>query len=710
MSLTLGATFFAARNAETENRARFDRAIGNFVEVLTSRMTVYTNALVYSRNLFSMKPSLTMKEFQRFIVDMELRENFPGIQTLGYVARVGRGEAERYGKEAGLDEPLRRLDPDRHEFDIVRHVERINVATSRVLGVDLSRSPERRRAMDRARDLGIPVATSRVLPIDPADPRPSYAFLVFVPRYREGQPVDTVDQRRRALVGFVYGGFRANNLFGQITNGLRFRNAHFSLEIYDGGRVDPGQLLYSETPPPGTTLTYWSEFPFHFANHEWTIRIGAPEEFSIALLSWAPLLVLAFGSALSLIVSLTMKRSQTLAAQLQADLQVRARTERLLKEARKEADEANRAKSIFLANISHEIRTPLGVMIGFAELARLQDSAKEREESLKTVVRNGKELTRIIGDVLDVAKIEAKSFEVDLSPVSLRAVVREMLETWEPQAKAKGLRFDCVDPAAGFPDLFLSDGTRLRQILSNLLSNATKFTSAGFVRFSAGFEGTPEQAGRVCFRVEDSGIGIPREHRDRLFQPFSQGDPSITRQFGGSGLGLALSREIAEALGGTLTLADEGAGPGSCFVLALPYVQPPEEKKPDARDAGPSLEGVHILAVDDSDDNRTLIRLMLEESGARIDIAADGEDGVRQTEKRAYDLVLMDIQMPKMDGYSALGEIRRRGKSMPIVALTANAMTQERERALKAGFDAYVTKPIDRDLLLKTCHELVHRA
>ncbi len=159
-----------------------------------------------------------------------------------------------------------------------------------------------------------------------------------------------------------------------------------------------------------------------------------------------------------------------------------------------------------------------------------------------------------------------------------------------------------------------------------------------------------------------------------------------------------------------MTLADEGAGPGSCFVLALPYVQPPEEKKPDARDAGPSLEGVHILAVDDSDDNRTLIRLMLEESGARIDIAADGEDGVRQTEKRAYDLVLMDIQMPKMDGYSALGEIRRRGKSMPIVALTANAMTQERERALKAGFDAYVTKPIDRDLLLKTCHELVHRA
>ena len=706
MLLSFGAAFFAFQSAQTENRSRFDRTLITFSDLLSNRMTIYTNALIYCRNLFAVKESLTAEDFRAFVSEMHLQENYPGIHTLGYVARVDRKGAERIIAETGVSLEDVILDESRTEFDIVRFLEVINTTPSRVLGVDLGASTERKEAMNRARDLGAPVATPRVVPLNTSETKPAYAFLVFVPHYRRGAPLNTIDERRRAIKGFVYGGFRAENLFGRITESLRLRSSDFSIRIYDGPDFDEKNLLFSDEPQTATPPSFKNDFHFKFAEHAWAIRVQAPKDFSIPALAWAPYLILAVGTILSAIVALAIRRSQKISARLQEDILVRKNTEKLLNEARREADEANRAKSVFLANISHEIRTPLGVMIGFAELARTEQSEKDREAQLQTVLRNGKELTRIVGDVLDVSKIEAKSLVVEPESFDLKSMFDEVVEAWKPQVLSKGLRFDCaISPR--LPKKIVADPTRLKQILTNLLSNATKFTARGFVALSVNPDTMLSGAPALLFAVQDSGIGIPSGHRLKLFRPFSQGDESMTRKFGGSGLGLALSQEIARFMGGKLSLVNNDGQEGSHFTLRIPLEESFEEEELNpAETPKQSLKGKRILVVDDIEDNRHLIALILKDSLAAIDLAHDGDEALTCLSRQHYDLVLMDLQMPGKDGYSAFAEIRAKGITVPVAALTANALPEERKRAISLGFNAYLTKPINDVSLLKTCDEL----
>lgn len=378
-----------------------------------------------------------------------------------------------------------------------------------------------------------------------------------------------------------------------------------------------------------------------------------------------------------------------------------------LQSAKNEAEIANQAKSSFLANMSHEIRTPIGAILGFAEIMRTQDlDVSERRKYLDTVIRNGKSLIRIIDDILDLSKIEAGKFEIEMTPVKLQSLLQEVLAMFFDHAARKNIQL--VYEIAGINDLIvLTDATRTRQVLVNLIGNAVKFTSKGSVKVSCHAEQANSTHKKITFTIKDSGIGMTQEQADRLFKPFTQADITSTRRYGGTGLGLALSKNLAHALGGDVKILSCKPGHGCIFEFSFQAEEAAEiiMTTPStnlAADVQNSLSGLKVLAVDDSADNRELIKMILNSSGLDVTEAESGEQAIDQAFKQHYDIVLMDIQMPGIDGYSTLAELRKRGFQEPVIALTAHAMKEEKNRTLAAGFADHVTKPINSKTLLQT--------
>jgi signal transduction histidine kinase/DNA-binding response OmpR family regulator/HPt (histidine-containing phosphotransfer) domain-containing protein len=372
------------------------------------------------------------------------------------------------------------------------------------------------------------------------------------------------------------------------------------------------------------------------------------------------------------------------------------------------AEVASQTKSMFLANMSHEIRTPLTAIIGFSEaLLDVNQSMTERIEGIRIINRAGKHLLNIINDILDLSKIEAGRLDVERLPVPLFGLVDDVVTMARMQAESKGIQFD-VAPVFPLPMTVHSDPVRTRQILLNLLSNAIKFTEQGGVTLRLSYDAA---AAKLVLEVSDTGIGISPEQLTRMFQPFSQADASTTRRFGGTGLGLALSRQLAEMLGGTISVestADRGSrftftldtGPVTSLIERAEEV-PQLHQAPAQEDDTNRLSGT-ILLAEDNPDNQRLITLNARRLGAELTVVENGELAVVAALARPYDLVLMDMQMPVMDGLTAVRTLRAKGYRGPIVALTANATAQDMQDCLNAGCDGFLTKPIERGRFAET--------
>jgi signal transduction histidine kinase/ActR/RegA family two-component response regulator len=387
---------------------------------------------------------------------------------------------------------------------------------------------------------------------------------------------------------------------------------------------------------------------------------------------------------------------------------------RQLEQARLSSDAANAAKSTFLANMSHEIRTPMTAILGYTDMlleAGGDVAPSERQEWLQVVRRNGKHLLELINDILDLSKIEAGKMAMEHAPCDVRQIVDDVVQTLRSRAREKRILLR-LEFGGGIPREVKSDALRLRQVLVNLVGNAIKFTDAGEVAVRVAWQ----QSGdcRLLIDVADTGIGMSAQQVGRLFRPFTQADGSTTRRFGGTGLGLTISKRLVELLGGELSVRSE-PGAGSTFRVALPT---PEAEMIDvdataapaecARAADvelPSEERLlhgRILLVDDGIDNQRLLAMLLRKAGAEVTIADTGRSALDAIEGDEFDLVLMDMQMPDMDGYSAVSALRERGCGTPVIAVTAHAMAGDRERCLAAGCTDYLAKPIDRSLLLRT--------
>ena len=409
---------------------------------------------------------------------------------------------------------------------------------------------------------------------------------------------------------------------------------------------------------------------------------------------------------------------------LTASLERQAALGAELAQAKAAAEQSNRTKSEFLANMSHEIRTPMTAILGYSDLLVEDDcSPADRLSHLNAIRQNGQHLLGLINDILDLSKIEAGRMDVEQIDCSPRQVIAEATSMLRGRATDKGLDF-AVRYATGVPPQVRTDPTRVRQVLVNLVGNAVKFTSAGSITLVVAFTCDAAGTGRMRLAVSDSGIGMTAEQIGRLFRPFTQADTSTTRQFGGTGLGLHICKRLAGMLGGGLTVTSE-YGVGSTFTLDVPvgpvdprHLEPGDHPSaadaaavpPPRRWADIRLSGRFLLA-EDGPDNQRLISTYLSRAGAVVEVVGDGRSAVERVlaERAAgtpFRAVVMDIQMPEMDGYTAVGRLRAAGVDTPVVALTAHAMASDRDKCLRAGFTAYATKPIDRTRLLDTLAHL----
>ena len=449
---------------------------------------------------------------------------------------------------------------------------------------------------------------------------------------------------------------------------------------------------------------------------------------------------------------------------LQRSLRTISETNRELIEMKKFADLAARAKSDFLANMSHEIRTPMNAVLGFTDILVqrliLRGTSKEREEftGIAEIIRkNSRDLLTIINDILDFSRMEANLLEVESVPVSIKQVIEDIHQMAQPNAEAKFLDLS-VEYKEPIPELILSDPTRLRQILMNLVNNAVKFTEKGRIRILCSTISGPHSAddrgggmknmpAPMILRIDvvDTGIGISATQLERLFTPFTQVDTSPTRRYGGTGLGLSIARKLATLLDGDITVASK-PGIGSTFSLLVhvylptkesldlakantetaesergfstfdsgvhlvatpPETQSERESEAAAPKAPPPLQGLRVLLVEDMVVNQLVISTQLKDAGAKTEIACNGEVALQRISADAdngffFDVVLMDMQMPVMDGYEATRTLREQGYKRPIIAITAHALTGDREKTIEAGCDDYIAKPVDRKVLVDT--------
>ncbi len=417
------------------------------------------------------------------------------------------------------------------------------------------------------------------------------------------------------------------------------------------------------------------------------------------------------------------------------------------------ADAANRAKSNFLANMSHEIRTPLNGVIGMAQLLEHTEQSAEQHEYTRTIVKSAQSLLTIVNDILDFSKVEAGQLAIDPMPFQPQQLIADLHAAFTPQAQVNGNQFS-VDVSPELPRHLIGDAGRLRQILSNLLSNATKFTRNGSITLTvsstpiATVNGESERVG-LCYEVSDTGMGMSAETLAGLFSPFYQADASITRRFGGTGLGLSICQRLAHLMGGDIR-AESTLGQGSRFILTLPFARDPAPKEVSAKPvviastssidraidrsmeraeaavptSSPSSSAVpqrltlgdstdappHILVVDDNTTNQIVAQRMLTRMGVVSTIANDGREALRLLGEHRFQAVLMDCQMPVMDGYEATRHIRAgaagsHNVKLPIIAITANAMTGDRELCLDAGMNDFIAKPLVFDVLRRTLEQ-----
>ncbi len=373
---------------------------------------------------------------------------------------------------------------------------------------------------------------------------------------------------------------------------------------------------------------------------------------------------------------------------------------RLQTHEREHAEQASQTKNLFLANMSHEIRTPLNAILGFSEL--LQDktiSDTEKQRFAAIIKRTGASLTTIINDILDVAKVEADQIEIEKTPFSLFQLVSDLQALLRLRCEEKNIQL-FFERQGEVSDYIHSDPIRLRQILANVIGNSIKFTDRGAVNVVYYV-----QNNHIHFFVKDSGNGITAEQAEHLFQPFSQGDSSVRKKYGGTGLGLVIAKRLSQLLGGDVQLVRSQPGQGSVFEIRIAY-QPVEARlvSPNMSYSSPiddsALKGKKILVVEDSLDNQTIAQYFLSKSGVIAEFANNGVEGIEKAMSNSYDAILMDIQMPIMDGYTATTELRRLGIKTPIIALTGYAMKEDQEKCLEAGCNEYLSKPYDRAKLI----------
>lgn len=718
---TLAGTYFIQETIEVTEKARFERAVESVAESINMPARIYDNVLNATKSYVDSHETLDRKQFHNFLGGLNISDKYPGIRGIGYIERVDLRELKKHESEvhsSGLGNyRVWPADKGTSSYFPIVYFEPISNLVQDLLGFDVATDPIRKHALEEARDSGKISFSHKIIFNKDTLEADIPGFIMYVPVYDRGSRYNNVADRRRALRGFVYAPVPALQFFRYLQQSMKADSATLRLRIYDREDTKPENLLFDSIEAGGMIEKPRHKTVEYLPVQKWTLVIESTPAFETPIMRRVVRYFFILGLIISLLVYLTLRFAHRWNRELQMDIIRRRQSEAALIAAQKKAEDANESKSRYLASMSHEIRTPLGVIIGFSDLAlergHLDD---ETAKYIKTIRRNGQQLVTLVGDILDFSKIEADRMTLEISKHSLPEIFEELVFSLGLRASEKGIKL-IWDKSLPIPEFIKTDITKFKQVLINLLSNAIKFTSQGEVRITPHLISPPVIGSTIKLQilVSDTGKGIRDQYKRDLFTPFTQESTATPREFGGTGLGLSLAKRIAQMLGGDVTLQSSVVGKGSVFSViikggAFEGLWQPSQNSGAAQALSPMLKsvtknshllsGITVLLCDDSTDNQILLRKYLEVNGANVDIADDGAEGLRLVDKKHYDVVLMDIEMPGMNGYEATRRLRTKNFKQPVIGLSGHALESEKKRAFDSGFTAYLVKPISADDLV----------
>lgn len=709
--LALGWLLFVLMIDREEGQILQDhqRAAQAQIAAIEAQVASSLHTLHALQGLIQYDPQVDAKAFRTFYEVMLPRgEERGGVRLVEWLRQVPAVELEEYERavRARLGDPGfavwqpearggRRRATGRPWYHVVEMIEPAE-EHGHVLGLDSGHSEQTQRAIWRARRTGGLAATAGFKLAQ--DPPGKASVLVYAP-VCAAPGTKPGEARCEEPLGLAAVGISGQGLLDAAR--LPTVRLGFTVEIFDEGQRGDERVLLAERRGQAGEVRAWKMVQatpvtakIRVADRQWQVVCSGayPLPWSRTWPAWLLLgtCVLITAAAQMLIVSLERQNARV-------NEEVRKRT-RQLRKAIRLARAGSEAKSRFLAKISHEIRTPLNGIIGMTHLLLDSGLSAEQRDSVQVILSASRHLLAVLNDTLDLSKIEAGKLALQSEPFELAALLRECERIYRPAAEHKELRLK-VEAEEGLPAWVKGDVTRLRQVIWNLLSNAVKFTAQGWVALSVRRGGAP---GRLRFEVRDTGRGIAAEDQKRLFEPYFQSlDPGQSGE--GTGLGLAISRRLVEIMGGEMACESE-PGQGSLFWFELPL---PECEEPSGEQRAPAGEDglpvqLLVLVAEDNRVNQTVLSRLLERLGCRVTVVEDGAEAVEAAGRGGFDVIFMDCQMPRVDGYEAARRIRQLGGPMeriPIVALTAHAMESDRKRCLEAGMSDYLTKPVSLEAL-----------